>query len=135
MSITVEPFSQKQYFADSVAAARHSIARASSILRTIPMAASAEEHLEQAVEYARDAAEHLYNAEQMMEPDEGLREALAAATAIMTIVGRLEEVVPHPGTVGDSATRRLLTVDRTLARLESDLGLKGSVPAPIWARG
>lgn len=111
-----------EYVAGRLAAARTAIGDAQDLLATRPLLAPADpERLDQVLTAATNAAEHLFDVAQVDEPLEAVREALAAAEAIMTAVHGFTVAEP---TVEDRCahiTVQLHEVDATLAGLERRL--------------
>lgn len=111
----------EQYIQLNVNGARQYLAQAHALLAQRPAMVAPQDQIRQALGAARNAAEHLYDIGQIDEPTEAVREALAAAEVIMTVVRRLD--FPKPGAVDvrARAAEQLLEVDMTLGALERAL--------------
>lgn len=103
--------------------ARQNLAEAHALLAQRPAIVAPPEHVKRALGAARNAAEHLYDIGQIDEPVEAVREALAAAEAIMIIVRRLDTNRPAMTDNRALAAEQLRGIDGTLAELERELGL------------
>jgi hypothetical protein len=114
---------QDRYVRDNLAGARHWLAQAHGLLAQRPAIVAPREHIERAIDAARTAAEHLYDVGQVDDPVEAVREALAAAEAIMVVVNRLEFPRPAAVDVREVAAQQLREVDRTIAGLEQALAI------------
>jgi hypothetical protein len=103
--------------------ARRNLAEAHGLLAQRPAIVAPPEHVKRALGAARNAAEHLYDIGQIDEPVEAVREALAAAEAIMVVVQRLDTNRPAMTDTRKLAAEQLRGIDGTLAELERALGL------------
>jgi hypothetical protein len=119
------PTNVQQYVRENLAGARNWLAQAHAMLAERPAIVAPPAHVQRALAAARNAAEHLYDVGQVDEPVEAVREALAAAEAIMVVVRRMEH--PRPGFIDgrELAAAQLAEVDGTLAGLERELGMHG----------
>lgn len=108
----------EQYVLDNLTGARRFLDEAHALLATRPAMVAPPEHLARAVAAARNAAEHLYDIGQVDEPDEAVREALAAAEAIMQVVRQLTDPRPAINDPRERAAIQLREVDRALHALE-----------------
>jgi hypothetical protein len=124
--MNLAPLVPAQYIANNVVAARRFLDEARSILGERPSIQAPPDVISRAVAAARNAAEHLYDTEQVDEHGEAVREALAAAASIMNVVESLERTRPGIAPNRDAARNQLMIVDETLSRLERDLGLTES---------
>jgi hypothetical protein len=104
--------------------ARRLLEEAHGLLAQRPAMVAPREHVERAIGAARNAAEHLYDVGQLDDPHEAVREALAAAEAIMVVVRRLEDARPAVVDQRALAAAQLREVDGTLATLEQALGVE-----------
>ena len=125
---TVQPtpvMPPQEYVLLQLTGARQALTEAHALLAERPAMVAPREHVERAIAAARNAAEHLYDIGQIDAPEEAVREALAAAEAIMVVVRRID--VDRPGMVDARklAAEQLQHVDGTLAALERDLHLEG----------
>lgn len=111
------------YVRENVTDARRWLTEAHGLLAQRPAIVPPREHLDRAIAAARNAAEHLYDIGQIDEPVEAVREAMAAAEAIMVVVDRISK--PRPGIVDGRAlaAEQLAHVNGTLVALERSLGL------------
>lgn len=106
--------------------ARRYLNEAHALLAERPAMVPPREHVDKAIGAARNAAEHLYDIGQVDEPVEAVREALAAAEAIMVVVRHLEVDRPAMVDARKLAAEQLREVDGTLAGLEHALHLDGA---------
>lgn len=113
-----------EYMKLQLGGARRWLNEAHALLAQRPAMVAPKEHVEKAIGAARNAAEHLYDAAQVDEPNEAVREALAAAEAIMVVVRRLEDGRPAVVDARALAAAQLREVDGTLAGLERTLGIE-----------
>lgn len=109
------------FFARQVCTARGYIDTANNVL--VMDSDAADAHMGTAASAAGNAAEHLYDLEQVHGPEEALREALVAADILANCAQQLED--PEDG--GDfgraQVRQQLLNADRTLAAIEHALGI------------
>lgn len=113
----------QEYVWDNLAGARRHLAEARALLMERPAIVAPKEHVDRAASAARTAAEHLFDVGQADDPVEPVREALAAAEAIMIVVRDLENPDPTIADPRALAAAQLQEVDGTLAALERALGI------------
>lgn len=114
----VRQVTREQYVLDNLAGARRWLVEAHGLLAARPAIVPPKEHMDRAVEAARAAAEHLYDIGQVDEPVEAVREALAAAEAIMQVVRRLTDGRPALNDKRELAAVQLREIDQALGTLE-----------------
>lgn len=114
----VPTITPEQYVLDNLAGARRWLAEAHGLLAQRPAITPPTEHIDRAVGAARCAAEHLYDIGQIDEPAEAVREALAAAEAVMRVVDRLVDGRPAINDKRELAAIQLREIDQALHTLE-----------------
>ena len=128
--VTTPVMGVNEYVKLQLGGARQALAEAHALLAQRPAMVPPREHMEKALGAARNAAEHLYDVGQIDEPVEAVREALAAAEAIMVVVRRLDQNRPAMVDQRALAAEQLREVDGTLAGLEQALGLAHFAAVP-----
>lgn len=119
----IPAYTPHRYIADNIASARVALQDARGILSQRPSLEAPPEVVEKAIDKARCAAEHLFDAGQVNEESEAVREALAAAEVIMNVVRGLENGQTGIDRTRSQAADLLLSVDHTLVSLERELHL------------
>lgn len=110
-----------QYIADNVSQARELLAQARAALAIAPRQDVDATHDDRAINYAKNAAEHLLDVEQVENPPEAVREALIAAEAILEVTRAFDNRQLDPDAVRHAAHMRFLDIDSNLAWMQRHL--------------